>query len=241
LCHPGGRCSRHKPPGRPRAGRDMLASLFARLRPTWMLVGRGPYLAGRRAMTCARRGQPQAGEALSQVRGLQGAARDNMRRRGLHRAGAGSPSRRLIIAERNWKTRNSWRPPEMVARRRRKSRVAMKGTPAARPGLAVMQKGLQRQREAFPGPVRVRASRPAPGTAPRGVVLLPRFSPGPVHPPPPDVQQIGHASTIAAWKAERGVACVGGDDLGQRVRGARHRGPWLRKCHEFETDLGGRR
>ena len=51
----------------------------------------------------------------------------------------------------------------MVARRRRKSRVAMKGTPAARPGLAVMQKGLQRQREAFPDPVRVRASRPAPG------------------------------------------------------------------------------
>jgi hypothetical protein len=45
-------------------------------------------------MTCARRGQSQAGEALSQVRGLQGAARDNMRRRGLHRAGAGSPSRR---------------------------------------------------------------------------------------------------------------------------------------------------
>ena len=86
--------------------------------------------------------------------------------------------------------------------------------------------------------LKTRPSRPAPGTAPRGVVLLPRFSPGPVHPPPPNVQQIGHAPTIAAWKGERGVARVGGDDLGQRVRGARHGGPWLRKCHEFETDLG---
>jgi hypothetical protein len=37
------------------------------------------------------------------------------------------------------------------------------------------------------------------------------------------------------------VAHIGGDDLGQRVRGARQGGPWLRKGHAFETDHGGRR
>jgi hypothetical protein len=57
------------------------------------------------------------------------------------------PSRRLSIAERNWRARNGWEPPELVERRRRRqaeaARLAPLFNPRLGPGVVTVLKGQQ--------------------------------------------------------------------------------------------------
>lgn len=45
------------------------------------------------------------------------------------------PSRRMSIAERNWRSRNGWEPPELVERRRRQRAEAAERAPLFDPRL----------------------------------------------------------------------------------------------------------
>jgi hypothetical protein len=55
------------------------------------------------------------------------------------------PSRRMSIAERNWRSRNGWEPPELVERRReRRAEEAARAAlfdPRLGPGVATVLKG----------------------------------------------------------------------------------------------------
>ena len=55
------------------------------------------------------------------------------------------PSRRMSIAERNWRSRNGWEPPELVERRRRRqAEVAERAplfNPRLGPGVVTVLKG----------------------------------------------------------------------------------------------------
>jgi len=45
------------------------------------------------------------------------------------------PSRRMSIAERNWRSRNGWEPPELIDRRRRRQAEEVQRTPLFNPRL----------------------------------------------------------------------------------------------------------
>jgi len=47
------------------------------------------------------------------------------------------PSRRMSIAERNWRTRNGWKPPELAERRRRRQADVAERAPLFNPWLGL--------------------------------------------------------------------------------------------------------